>query len=298
MIVLSQFIDLTNKKFGKWTVLSQGKQKNNQIYWKCRCDCGTEREVNGQSLRSQTSTNCGCVRKQHLSNQGENLLLQKFNSLLVIGEKEDNKWKCQCDCGNITYVTTSNLKSGHIKHCKQCGYKIGAEKRTIDLTGQKFGLLTVLSQSDTKPVKWLCQCQCGNIKEIGGSSLKQHLTESCGCLKSKGEQKIISLLSNNNIPFEYQKTFPDCIFPNSNKKAIFDFYVDNRYIIEYDGEQHFQYSNNGWNTKEAFEALQKRDSIKNEWCKKQGITFIRIPYTHLEIISIEDLLENRQFKRA
>ena len=46
------------------------------------------------------------------------------------------------------------------------------------------------------------------------------------------------------------------------------------------------------------EIRKAQDNIKNEWCKKQGITLIRIPYTHLEKISIEDLLENSQFKRA
>ena len=53
----------------------------------------------------------------------ENLVGQKFNRLLVIeptNRRNSNRnmiWKCECDCGNITYVATSCLKSGHTKSC-------------------------------------------------------------------------------------------------------------------------------------------------------------------------------------
>ena len=59
--------------------------------------------------------------------------------------------------------------------------------RTIDLSGQKFGKLTVLEKGSSKNRKlyWKCQCECGNIKEIPGSSLKLGAIKSCGCLKQK-----------------------------------------------------------------------------------------------------------------
>lgn len=57
--------------------------------------------------------------------------------------------------------------------------------RLIDLTGQKFHRLTVLRRSEHntnggKP-KWVCQCDCGNITEVGGCELKSGNTKSCGC---------------------------------------------------------------------------------------------------------------------
>jgi hypothetical protein len=37
--------------------------------------------------------------------------------------------------------------------------------------------------------------------------------------------------------------------------------------------------------------------IKNQWCKENNIPLIRIPYTHLKDLSIEDLiLETSKFK--
>ena len=53
----------------------------------------------------------------------------------------------------------------------------------IDLTGHRYGRLTVLGKADQKlfPRKWVCQCDCGNIKNIYGPSMRRGLTTSCGC---------------------------------------------------------------------------------------------------------------------
>jgi hypothetical protein len=49
-------------QFNNWTVLRRGKtDKRKRIYWKCRCICGTIREIEGTSLRTGTSKSCGCV---------------------------------------------------------------------------------------------------------------------------------------------------------------------------------------------------------------------------------------------
>ena len=117
-----------------------------------------------------------------------------------------------------------------------------------------------------------------------------HGVQSCGCLKSKGEQKISNILSQNNIKYEVQKTFSTCRFQNG-KLAFFDFYLpDYNILIEYDGEQHYFYRNEGWNTKENFEKTKERDIYKNNWCLKNNIKLIRIPYTKLNNLQLSDLL--------
>ena len=98
------------------------------------------------------------------------------------------------------------------------------------------------------------------------------------------------ILTANNISFEKEKTFPDCVFPDTKQLARFDFYVNNEYIIEFDGEQHFSYVGRGWNTKEQFKKTVLHDKIKNQWCSANGIKIIRIPYTHEQDICLEDLL--------
>ena len=59
-------IDMTGMKINMWTVLEcVGKNRYGSYMWKCRCDCGTERIVEGSSVRTGTSAGCGCTRKKH-----------------------------------------------------------------------------------------------------------------------------------------------------------------------------------------------------------------------------------------
>ena len=60
-------------------------------------------------------------------------------------------------------------------------------RKCIDLTGQKFGKLTVIKRVENKGIQpcWLCKCECGNEKVIRGSNLKSGTTMSCGCLQSE-----------------------------------------------------------------------------------------------------------------
>lgn len=61
--------------------------------------------------------------------------------------------------------------------------------KMIDITGQKYGMLTVLSRAENDrhgKTQWLCQCECGSEpKIISGAALRRGLTVSCGCNKRK-----------------------------------------------------------------------------------------------------------------
>jgi len=58
-------INLTGQKFGSWTVLSGAERdKYNHIMWFCQCDCGTQRVVNGNSLRRGDTKSCGCLHRE------------------------------------------------------------------------------------------------------------------------------------------------------------------------------------------------------------------------------------------
>ena len=59
---------------------------------------------------------------------------------------------------------------------------------------------------------------------------------------------------------------------------FFDFFVDNKYFIEYDGEQHFNYRETGWNDLNNHIETTKRDNKKNAYCFLKRIPLIRIPF--------------------
>ena len=62
-----------------------------------------------------------------------------------------------------------------------------------DLTGKKFGKLTVLNMSkernDKNKIMWDCICDCGNLHTTSGECLRSHRTKSCGCLTKKAYNK-------------------------------------------------------------------------------------------------------------
>lgn len=115
---------------------------------------------------------------------------RKFGLLTVVKKISDKqnkktKYECECSCENLNHVIVSgdNLKSGNTKSCG-CLYK-------KDLTGHKFGRLTVIgldTDFDYSKVKdkhnrrWICSCQCGNIKTVSTGNLRSGGVKSCGCL--------------------------------------------------------------------------------------------------------------------
>lgn len=71
-------------------------------------------------------------------------------------------------------------------------------KNIIDLTGKRFGLLTVIEIAGKAPngrIQWRCICDCGTEKIVKGHDLKSGETKSCGCYKYRKK-----LDSKNRIP--------------------------------------------------------------------------------------------------
>lgn len=239
---MGKFIDITGNKYNRLTVIRIHPQrtKSNHILWECVCECGIEKLVEGQDLKSGKVKSCGCLNREK-----------------------------------------------------------AAAKNRKDLTNQVFGKL--MAKRPTKKrsggyVVWECQCECGNLIEVSTNSLTTGNTTSCGCLHSRGEEYISKLLLFNNIAFQNQKSYKDCVSPSTGRVLRFDFFVDNKYLIEYDGILHFETENHGWNSEEMLKKTQLHDKIKNEYCFENNIPLIRIPYTHLSQLCLEDLLlETSQF---
>ena len=95
-------------------------------------------------------------------------------------------WKCQCDCGKIFEVASSNLWSGGTKSCGCTKYEDLSKKYQMDITGQKFGLLTAVKSlgkpNNSKVTIWECVCECGNRTNAVLKNLRKGQTRSCGCL--------------------------------------------------------------------------------------------------------------------
>lgn len=103
---------------------------------------------------------------------------KKFGKLTVTEYIGESKYRCVCDCGNITDVSARNLMHGHTKSC-------GCARFSDDLTGQVFGRLTVIRPIKNQNVNrqsYICICDCGNIVTVRRDRLLSGGTKSCGCL--------------------------------------------------------------------------------------------------------------------
>lgn len=241
---------------------------------------------------------------------------EKYGRLTVIREKQIGEypngkrrcvqWYCNCDCGTKDHLVDGiQLRRGHVKSCGCYNREMSTRKNTINISGNKYGKLLVIKQV-SKPRTtcrrgswWLCQCECGNETIVNGNALKTGGTVSCGCLNSKGELLIRNILTSNNVKFETQYTFDDCRSDITNWLLKFDFAIfDSKselsFLIEFDGEQHYngtRFSSNKEVNEKKFIRTQLYDIQKNEYCKNNNIDMLRIPYWEYE--NIETIIMNK-----
>lgn len=109
------------------------------------------------------------------------------------------------------------------------------------------------------------------------------------CRLSKGEEKVRVVLEKMSVVYVREKSF------QATGEKRFDFFIPKiNAIIEYDGEQHYR-PIEFFGGKKTFEDTQKSDRIKNEFCKRNGIELLRIPYwdfDEIESIVVGFLNEN------
>ena len=278
------FKDRTNIKYGKLTALEYlGKSM-----WRCKCDCGNEKIVYGGHLESGHTKSCGCYRPPRTDLTG-----QKFGRLTIQEWAGNGKWQCLCECGNIVLVQTDNLKNGNTKSCGCLQKQRSSETSFISRVGERYGKLVVIERVENNRfghVCYKCKCDCGGETIVDINNLRNGITNSCGCLKSKGEMIINNWLQNHNISFQPQYSL-NAIVLESRRHPFFDFAIFNqdgniKCFIEYNGKQHYQ-ATGGWNTEEQFKTTQNRDSQKKAWCEKLNIPLYIIKYDE----NIEKVLE-------
>lgn len=134
------------------------------------------------------------------------------------------------------------------------------------------------------PVSIICP-KHGVFKQIPSNHLDGKGCPKCN--QSRGESKIERYLIDNNIKYESQKKFDDCV---KNKKLAFDFWLfDKNMLIEFDGLQHFLPLGFQGGQKKL-EYTKECDRIKDEYCISKNIRLLRIYYK--EINKIDDILSN------
>lgn len=296
--------NLVGNTFGRLTVTKElpkeGRLGNKtKVTWECLCACGNYHKATTYQLRSNSVTSCGCNKPPAYEDLTGNI----YGMLTVIKpspKRSRNRqviWISQCECGSQSEDRADLLKSGG-------AYSCGCTRRLNNgenLVGMVYGHLTVLDEVakenwiwDGKHRTWLCRCICGELTKAITKNLNLGRTTHCGCISSSlGEFAIDNYLVNLDINYQREYTFSDLYYLDKNRPLRFDFAIldpnkNVTHLIEYDGAQHYnpvEY----WGGEDTFKTLQKRDKLKDEYCRDKGIPLLRIPYTDYDNIS--DILD-------
>lgn len=148
--------DITGQVFGDLTALFRVDVDSSQkcALWLCKCSCGDEIVVRATALRSGHTKSCGCTSYQRVS-QALSKELQpgdKFGRYTILYKESETGqgglYRCRCECGVEKTIKRQFLLDGSIISCGRYSREEKSQRQLIDITGQRFGLLTVLSKSD------------------------------------------------------------------------------------------------------------------------------------------------------
>lgn len=128
--------DLTGRRFGRYTVIRRAENRGFNLYWLCRCDCGTERQVQGGTLRAGTGASCGCsvtaLRRPAVVADGT-VHVQLTKGLVALLDLEDRElaqfnWSAHETNGGVYAARTSNGRRAFL-------HRAVAERAGMDIDG-------------------------------------------------------------------------------------------------------------------------------------------------------------------
>ena len=275
-----KFIKESNIKHNNKYDYSLVEYKNNKTKVKIICqEHGIFEQRPDQHLYHGCVKCAGKIKKDKESFIKESMLIHgnKYDYSLVDYKNNKNKVKIICqEHGIFEQIPASHLK-GH--GCEKCSFNYKKNikdfiKSSFDIHGDKYSYVKSVYESALTKLIITCK-KHGDFLQTPN----KHIGSKQGCpmcKRSKGVELICKILEENNIKYENEKTIKGCVSKN-NKLLYFDVFIRESIAIEYDGEQHF-IPIEKWGGVENLNKIKERDSIKNNFCKKNNIKLFRISY--------------------
>jgi transcription initiation factor IIE alpha subunit len=297
-------IDSVRKEFKQrdFTLLST-EYKNNTEKLKFHCSKGHENEMSYTNWRRSTGcVVCGEEQKKSKLKHDYNFvkgIFEEKNCVLLTTEYINNLQKLKYICPNNHAVETtfqSFYRSNN--ECIIClgKYVSDSEESAKELI-RKNRLESVREMFKSEGYTLLSNEYINNLTKLEYKCPKGHINTTTadayqsgarcpGCKpRSGGEYAIAVYLDNNKLNYVIEAKFSNCI---NIKELPFDFYVNNDFLIEFDGSQHFEI-NNFFGGEKNFIYTQNNDIIKTKYCIINKIPLLRI--SHKEIKQIPQIIE-------
>lgn len=171
---------------------------NSHIKIKVQCPiCGEIREVSYKEIVKNghhMCQKCALREKNYIPLE----IGEKFNKWTIIDKGTDiSRSLCMCECGTVREVNNYSLKNGTSKSCGCVISEINKKRRKYLQIGMTYGKLKIIAHSIISGYS-ICQCECGNTKEIENSNLLSGDAKTCGCSKK-----------NNKFPVKKGENHPN-----------------------------------------------------------------------------------------
>lgn len=312
------FVEIVNNINPNISFISEYKNSKSNI--ECICNiCGYKwTTIPNRLLNGAGCPECG-NKKQASSKlksheQFEEEINRKFNGNILLLSKytkaiESIKCKCKID-GTEWETTATTLLSSSSIGCPTCISKMTSERcrKTHEQFVKELSIanpnIEVLGKYTTNKDKILCRCKIHNYVWNGDPNHLLYRKTGCPkCASYHNENTLDNILNSWGYKFTVQKRFQDCRDKNT---LPFDRYLDDfNILIEYDGEGHYKPIRRGNQTEEqaieSFEKVKKHDKIKTEYCKKNNIPLIRIPYwekDNMEYFLFDEMVKYKAIKEV
>ncbi|MCC2248975.1 hypothetical protein JUJ52_03255 [Virgibacillus sp. AGTR] len=239
-----KYEDLSGRTFNRLSVLYRTsdyvtKSGTAHVQYSCECECGAKCIVRATSLKNGRTASCGCFRKERVKANFtfEDLTGQTFNRWTVLYHAESitepsgrkaTMWHCRCECGTERDIRAGTLKSGESKSCG-C-LKTDVLSKVRNLEGQTFGRWLVLGVGSEQVVpsgrrlkRWVCECECGEVREVTEQSLVRGKSISCGCYrKEQHKEKVVyeDLTGNKYGSWTVLERVPDRFYPGGGRATM------------------------------------------------------------------------------
>ena len=228
---------------------------------------------------------CSRPKKIEINKEIEILLNNKLIKIIKFnGYRKKSTFSC-----NKHGEFKSHIGTVKIHGCCQCAMdnKMMREKKkfinnSISVWGDliKFDYDTLEYNGSGKKMK-LFSKQIGWLDQLPNNHLSGFIPK-----KSTGEVIIENLLNIKNIKFNKEMKFDECM---NIRHLRFDFYIPEiKTCIEYNGSQHYKPIDFFGGEKTYLYQL-KNDNIKKEFCEKNGIDLIVIPYNESIIEKLKEI---------
>lgn len=183
-------------------------------------------------------------------------------------------------CGRNFQQTPSN----HFRHgCPGCAKKVRAEKtrvsedefrkRAAEAHGGNYCYDGIEGLSATTKIEIRCKECNKKFRQQARLHMDGYGCPHCRVNRSKGELEVEAALKEMQVGFKPEYRNPSL---RDKKPLPIDFLIPSlRMAIEYDGPQHFE-AIDWFGGEEALAETQRRDRIKDEWCKNVHLKLVRI----------------------